>query len=312
MLRFFPFAMRRFFPFATLSLTLAACDQNVSDRPLPEAAPAELSRLAERLSQAPSLSVPAGATISGSIELAPRLVDLTAPTDVVYVIARDPAADGPPVAVQRLTGNSYPMRFVLDLTGAGVSGIPPVPVQLVVKVDEDGDVGTSADTDLLGFTTEVIPPGAAGVTIEVEATMGEVAQAARRELAPASGQGPGRELAPDSGQAGGQSISGTITLAPALRSRTSDRDVLFVIARDPGAAGPPVAVARLSGNRYPIAFSLAAANRMLAGEWPEMVMLEARLDRDGDPLTRGPEDLAGRASAPVRPGATGVRIELGG
>ena len=50
---------------------------------------------------------------------------------------------------------------------------------------------------------------------------------------------------------------------------------------------------------------------MLGGSWPGAVELEVRVDKDGDPLTRGPLDLAGRSSSLVQPGDAGVRVELG-
>jgi hypothetical protein len=287
--------------FVVAFLAVPGCDQNMSETPLPEAAAGDVSRLAERLSEAPSLSVPAGATISGLIELDPKLAGLVSPTDVIYVIARDPGAEGPPLAVERLTGNAYPMRFVLDATTAMLAGVAGArPVQLVAKVDKDGDVGTSSAEDLVGFTPEPVAPGESDVRILVLATLGEIAAAVGEEIAEGEERG------------GPVRISGTITLPDALRARTSADDVLFVIARDPATPGPPVAVARLSGNRYPMAFSLGDRDRMLGGSWPERVEVEARLDADGDPLTRGPGDLAGRAPDPVSPGQAGVRIELGG
>jgi hypothetical protein len=40
------------------------------------------------------------------------------------------------------------------------------------------------------------------------------------------------------------------------------------------------------------------------------MMLTARVDRDGNPLTRGETDLSGSASGPVTPGQTGISIRL--
>lgn len=266
----------------------------MSDRPLPEASAEELSRVAARLSEAPSLSLPAGSTISGVIEISPELAGSTSAADVVYVIARDPESQGPPLAVERLTGNGYPMRFVLDVTPAMLPGAAQRrPLQLIVKVDRDGDVETSSPEDLLGFTPPAVLAGESGVRVTVEESLAELAAL----------------VGPD---ASGARISGTISLPPALGERTSASDVVFVVARRPGAQGPPVAVARLEGNRYPMAFTLDDRSLMLGGIWPEAVEIEARVDGDGDPLTRAPRDLAGRAPGPARPGDLDVRIELGG
>lgn len=285
-----------------LAVSAGGCDQNMSDQPLPRASAEELERLAARLSEAPSLSVPAGATISGLIELAPRLAALTSPGDVVFVIAREVGEDAPPIAVERLTGNAYPMRFVLDTASAPPPDAPGArSLQLVVKVDKDGDAGTSSEADLVGFTPGAVRPGDSGVRVEVEATLGEIA-ATLGEQVPETG----------TASAGEGAITGTILLPRALSARTARDDVVFVIAREPGTAGPPVAVARLSGNAYPMPFVLDEGSLMRGGSWPERVELEVRVDRDGDALTRAPEELSGRAPGPVRPGQRDVQIELEG
>ena len=279
----------------------AGCDQNMSDAPLPEASAAEVARLAERLSAAPSLSVPAGAVISGVIELAPGLGSRTSPADAVFLIARDPDGQGAPVSIERLVGNAYPMRFVIDVaTGMAGGAAREEPVQLVVIVDRNGDGKFSAD-DLLGATPRAVAPGEAGVRVRVDATLGEA-------TASAGGAGDaGARVAAESPR-----ISGTVSLPPELQDRTTPSDVVFVIARRPGGGGRLVAVARLQGNRYPMNFALGERDLMLGGSWPETVEIEARVDADGDPLTRDDVALAGRAPRPVRPGQDRVEIVLGG
>ena len=70
-----------------------------------------------------------------------------------------------------------------------------------------------------------------------------------------------------------------------------------------------MAAARLGGNRYPMAFVLGDADRMLGGPWPDSLVVEVRRDADGDPLTRGEDDLVGSAG-PVPRGARDVRVTL--
>ena len=270
------------------------CDQNMSDVPLPDATAEERARLADRLTRAPELSAPAGATISGFIELAPRLQPLTASNDVLFVIARAPGDDGPPAAVQRLTGNAYPMPFALEAPGSSE-------LQLVVKVDKDGDAGTTGGEDLLGFTPDPVRGGDAGVRILVEATFAELTEAlADTAASPEPVESAREELA----------LEGEIDLPPELRPRTSEDDVVFVIARNADAGGPPVAVARLRGNEYPLRFRLDETSRMLGGPLPSRLIVEARRDADGDPLTRGSGDLTARLADPVAPAAGGLRLRL--
>jgi len=124
---------------------------------------------------------------------------------------------------------------------------------------------------------------------------------------------PGRgapPLAAGSRTANGPPIRGTVSVADALAGKVPSGAVLFLIARS-GAAGPPLAVLRVPEPRFPLEFSLGPENRMLetlpfAGE----LQLSARLDVDGNAMSRQPGDLEGRAAGVVSPGATGVVVVL--
>jgi cytochrome c-type biogenesis protein CcmH len=105
-------------------------------------------------------------------------------------------------------------------------------------------------------------------------------------------------------------IRGTISLAPELAGRVPGGAVLFLIARRDGP-GPPVAVERIASPRFPLEFSLGPEDRMIqtlpfAGE----LRISARVDADGNALSREPGDLEGRAEGAVSPGADGVAIVL--
>lgn len=120
---------------------------------------------------------------------------------------------------------------------------------------------------------------------------------------------PGRGTAPVAG-ADGPPIRGTIRVAPELSGRIPGGAVLFLIARR-GAAGPPLAVQRIAQPRFPLEFSIGPEDRMIqtlpfVGE----LELSARLDADGNAMSRQPGDLEGRAASPVSPGASGVSIAL--
>jgi len=86
--------------------------------------------------------------------------------------------------------------------------------------------------------------------------------------------------------------------------------VLFVIARSAGG-GPPLAVKRLPVGPFPLAFELGPADVMMAGRpFAGPISLTARVDRDGDPLTRAPDEPTAELAAPVEPGAEGVELRL--
>jgi len=86
--------------------------------------------------------------------------------------------------------------------------------------------------------------------------------------------------------------------------------VLFVIARSSGG-GPPLAVKRLSIGPFPLAFEIGPADVMMAGRpFSGPISLTARIDRDGNPLTRDPGDPVAMLPAPVEPGAADVELRL--
>ena len=107
------------------------------------------------------------------------------------------------------------------------------------------------------------------------------------------------------------SISGTIQLDPKLARRTKPSDVIFLIAR-PAEGGPPLAVERFVGNKYPIPFKVTQANLMIPRQVVEMpIDMSVRVDKDGDAMTRNPGDLTGvyeKNPIPVR--ADGVVITV--
>ena len=108
-------------------------------------------------------------------------------------------------------------------------------------------------------------------------------------------------------------IEGTVQLEPGRTTDAGGRSTLYIVARAAGAGGgPPLAVKRIVGPTFPISFSLGAGDVMMPGMAFEGPLdLSARLDRDGDPLTREPGEPAGVYEGnPVRPGARDVTIEL--
>jgi tetratricopeptide (TPR) repeat protein len=86
----------------------------------------------------------------------------------------------------------------------------------------------------------------------------------------------------------GPSVHVTLTLAGAAPSSNA---VLFIIARAAGqTAGPPAAVKRIVSPTFPLDIDLTAADSMMGQPLPATVRIEARIDSDGDPLTKNPSD----------------------
>jgi cytochrome c-type biogenesis protein CcmH len=109
---------------------------------------------------------------------------------------------------------------------------------------------------------------------------------------------------------GASPIRGTLTLADALRDRMPEGAVLFLIARR-GAAGPPLAVKRIATPSFPLDFELGPDDRMIRTlPFVGPLQLSARIDADGNAMSRAPGDLQSSASVEAMPGDTGVALAI--
>lgn len=107
-------------------------------------------------------------------------------------------------------------------------------------------------------------------------------------------------------------IAGVIEIAPDLVGDQPGDAVLFVIARPQGArGGPPLAVLRVASPSFPLDFEIGPENVMIPSmQFVGPISLSARLDTDGNAMTRGGEDLSSATLEPLEPGATGVQVVL--
>lgn len=105
----------------------------------------------------------------------------------------------------------------------------------------------------------------------------------------------------------------TVELAPELKSRLSEGDVLFVIARQPNGPPMPIAVKRLPADTFPMTVALGDSD----GPMPTMklsqadaVEIIARISRDSD-ATRAAGDLESttQAATPKTGARYTVRID---
>jgi cytochrome c-type biogenesis protein CcmH len=115
---------------------------------------------------------------------------------------------------------------------------------------------------------------------------------------------------PPSGPASG-TISGRVAMSPSLAQKVSPTDTVFIFARAPTGPRMPFAALRLPASELPRDFALDDTMGMGAGaklSSASEVVVEARLSRTGNALPQ-PGDLFGK-SAPVKPGAAGLRITI--
>jgi hypothetical protein len=132
-------------------------------------------------------------------------------------------------------------------------------------------------------------------------------------LAEISEKAPGAKHAGNAGAPSRAVVSGKITLDEKLKSRLDADATLFIIARRAdAAAGPPIAVKKIDRPHFPLAYSLGQENVMMQGTaLPEKISLGARLDKDGNAMTREAGNITGEYSKnPVNAGSTNVDIVL--
>jgi len=111
----------------------------------------------------------------------------------------------------------------------------------------------------------------------------------------------------------GQTISGTITIEPKLKAHVDPNAALFIIARPAGGpAGPPLAVKKIDKPLFPLNYSLNQENVMMQGTpFAGKIDITVRLDKDGNPTTRGSGDLTGEHKKnPAEVGAKNADVVL--
>jgi hypothetical protein len=136
-------------------------------------------------------------------------------------------------------------------------------------------------------------------------------QAARAALPPSRAEA-GSPASSGSANASVAPIEGVIEIAPEHASSRPDGAILFVIARNVGArGGPPLAVLRIAEPSFPLAFTIGPENVMIPSmKFAGSISLSARLDADGNAMTRGAGDVSSATQEPLTPGMTGVTLLL--
>jgi hypothetical protein len=115
------------------------------------------------------------------------------------------------------------------------------------------------------------------------------------------------------GAAAGGSIRGTLKIDPSLQA-TAPSGTVFVILRMAGMPdrGPPVAVKKIDDARFPLSFEIGAGDVMMQGmPFSGPFDVYARLDADGNAMTKAPGDLAlTQPKSQVSPGAGEIELVL--
>ena len=122
----------------------------------------------------------------------------------------------------------------------------------------------------------------------------------------------GSDLAAAAGTQVASPIEGTVFFSAESASGRPPGAVLFIIARPQGASGgPPLAVLRVADPEFPYTFSIGPANVMIPSmRFEGAISLSARLDADGNAMTRTADDVSSPTISSLAPGATDVSLEL--
>lgn len=206
------------------------------------------------------------------------------------ILARAGHPDGALMAFDRALATNP--NFPLALWGKGM---------LLYRVKED----FSGAKEILQKLLVQMPPGTERT--EIEKALAEIADRSGKQKSPTKKA----EAGPTTPQ--GQRIQGIISVAPKLQAKLDSQTALFIIARTGGGpAGPPLAVKKIDRPAFPVSYSLGPEDIMMAGTaFAGEVHISARLDKDGNPITREAGNLAGEfRNNPVTVGSQKVDIVL--
>ena len=112
----------------------------------------------------------------------------------------------------------------------------------------------------------------------------------------------------------GSSITGSIVLGPGIAKLRPKTGTLYLVARrpsdNPSARGTMIAVKKLPATTFPLPISLTAADMPFQnGGFEGELVLTARIDQDGDPLTYEKGDVFGKLPK-VQVGSHDVKLAL--
>jgi cytochrome c-type biogenesis protein CcmH len=143
-----------------------------------------------------------------------------------------------------------------------------------------------------------VAPGAAMAAGSKDAPVGQASGDQLADLADAF-DNPGIMTVATATTAGTAEISGTIEITSRLARQAQSGATLFIYAKQPNAAGPPLAVLRVRVEHWPVTFTLNDGNAMVPGRNlsnANNVQIEARISKTGDALEQS-GDLVGSVTS---------------
>ena len=165
------------------------------------------------------------------------------------------------------------------------------------------------------YWTEVERIGPADNAL-VQRVVASLQEARSRAGLPATPVAPQATVAPQVSAPGATvgsqaSVGGTVSVSPALLSRTSPQDTVFIFARPANGGRMPLAALRIQVKDLPYRFTLDDSKSMSPSmplSSSAQVMVAARISKSGDAIAQ-PGDLTGQVG-PVAMGSQGIALEI--
>jgi hypothetical protein len=145
------------------------CSQNEYSVPSPPPAPKNarsahvvkkteggMNSVAGPEEEAPAQNQPAAPSsgepnvLRGTVTLPPALASKFRAGETLYVIVRDAQGSLAPVAALKLRVQAFPVPFEITGKDAMMGGAIPAEAQILLRLDEDGDLATRGPGDLVG------------------------------------------------------------------------------------------------------------------------------------------------------------------
>jgi hypothetical protein len=166
------------------SATPAAPGESGSDDPVSQVSGEQIAALADAFDKPAKASGNAAAAgdapaagkaeISGTVEIASRLARQAASGVTLFIYAKQPNVQGPPLAVLRVRAEHWPVTFSLSDANAMVPGrnlSNADNVQIEARISKNGDALPQSG-DLVGSVTSVNPRGGHPVKISIDREIG--------------------------------------------------------------------------------------------------------------------------------------------
>lgn len=111
--------------------------------------------------------------------------------------------------------------------------------------------------------------------------------------------------------AGGPSISGTISMDPKLQQTLGASDTLFIVAKPKDGGGPPLAVQKIVGMKFPLDYKFTQEDVLRPGMALQGdVNISAVIRKSGFVGMNTPGDMEGAYTQPVSVGTKHVDFAI--